>query len=331
MRVLSDLFEIEIVVPPKVELYGTSGAEERVIVDLKFTKDMHSHYVQIRVYNTASSMDFSGVNKYFLAPHKPSNKPEINFEHLGGKTAGEFFATEIMDKVVKAIENLVDLDVVNEYVRKLSIEGVRLLKNTKPTCNVCNKAVNEKSCLKCHTCKSSMHVSCGKKSILKENQANFSNKVMEYNCIQLFFDPNAIEMNEDTRNELEYIEYIAAIKVPEENSPEVIEILETVRPDSIDASALFSNPMERSIEGTESGSQTATECDMEKNQPETHTDSNDDLNQVEPEHLVETENGTQQVGDCTDCAQLFTTISDLNKLIEKEHEQKKKGVECVKH
>ena len=52
MRVLKDLFDVEIVGSPKVEYYGTSGAEERIILDIRLNVSDHTHYLQVRVYNT---------------------------------------------------------------------------------------------------------------------------------------------------------------------------------------------------------------------------------------------------------------------------------------
>ena len=147
---------------PKVEYYGSAGAEERIIVDIKLKVNENTHYVQIRVYNTCSSIDFTAISKYFQSYQKPKNKAEISFEHLNNKTVVHYFASEVMEKVVDAVEGLVDVDSVNEYVRKLAVEGLKSSKENNQRCGICQKEVNEKNCLKCDHCKSSVHISCGK-------------------------------------------------------------------------------------------------------------------------------------------------------------------------
>ena len=111
MKLVKREFEIIPIASPKIELYGE--AEERICLDLRMVIKEVEHKVKLIVHNTKCSINVQGCGDSY------SQK----FDHLDNLTAGEYFASHVIAKVVKIIDDSVDISKLNDYLRKLATEA----------------------------------------------------------------------------------------------------------------------------------------------------------------------------------------------------------------
>ena len=67
----------------------------------------------MKVDNTTSAMDFAALG------HPPSKK----FQHLLNQTVGEAFVENVVTKIVKLLEQSVNISKLNEAVANMAIKG----------------------------------------------------------------------------------------------------------------------------------------------------------------------------------------------------------------
>ena len=134
---------------PKIELYG--NAEERMLLDLKVTIKDQDHFIKMKVYNTTCGMDFQALK------HNTDKK----FDHLDGLTVGEYFTQTIVVDIAKTISKKVDIEKLNNHIKKLAIEGRDAAKTVKKCSKFdCTKDTPKGATISCIYCESLTHKSC---------------------------------------------------------------------------------------------------------------------------------------------------------------------------
>ena len=134
---------------PKIELYG--NAEERMLLDLKVPIKDQEHFIKMKVYNTACGMDFQALK----------HNTDKRFDHLDGRTVGEYFAQTIVVDIVNTISKKIDIQKLNNYIKKLAIEGENAAKTVKKCAKFdCTKDTLKGATLACIYCESLTHKSC---------------------------------------------------------------------------------------------------------------------------------------------------------------------------
>ena len=130
-------------------MYGE--AEERICLDLRMVIKEVEHKVKLIVHNTKCSINVQGCGDSY------SQK----FDHLGNLTVGEYFASYVIAKVVKIIDDSVDISKLNDYLRKLATEGKRLVKKSSNSyCKVCAKDFKSSEASQCTSCSENVHTQC---------------------------------------------------------------------------------------------------------------------------------------------------------------------------
>jgi hypothetical protein len=150
MKVLKDAFGVIIVRQPKVEYYG--AAEESINLDIKVKLNGQDQEMKIKVYNTVCSMDVQALG----IPLKTT------FAHLFNLTCAEYFVTHILPKIVEILSRSIDIKKLNEFHRKLAIDGKNASKKEKvnKSCVSCDKDVKSGDAIKCTKCKKPTHKQC---------------------------------------------------------------------------------------------------------------------------------------------------------------------------
>ena len=132
IRVLKEHFETQMNAKPKVETYGASKAEERVIVDLTMIVKKKQYDLKVHIYNTRCSLDVVAKG----------NTPQRKFKALDDQTAGEYFVKQIVPKVVEFLASKLDIKKMNELCRKQALLGHAATKST--VCVYCDKDNKDK-------------------------------------------------------------------------------------------------------------------------------------------------------------------------------------------
>ena len=99
-------YNTKLIAEPRIEMFGE--ALERVCLDLQMKVGQHTHDVKIKVRNTKCSLDVAGFHDTVAR----------RFEHLDNQTVGEYFAKNIITKIVEHIEANVDISELNNNLRK---------------------------------------------------------------------------------------------------------------------------------------------------------------------------------------------------------------------
>ena len=97
MRILKEMFKIELIKQPKVEFYG--NAKEHIHLDIKVYMNGQEHKMKIKVYNTACSLDVQALGIPLLK----------TFPHLSNLTCMDFFIQNMMLKIIEKIKSHVDI------------------------------------------------------------------------------------------------------------------------------------------------------------------------------------------------------------------------------
>ena len=148
MKIAKD-YNITLAADPKIELYG--NAEERMLLDLKVIIKGQEHLVKMKVYNTTCGMDFQALK------HDLDKK----FDHLDGRTVGEFFTQEIVVEIANTLCNKVDIKKLNNYIKKLALDGKDGVKAVKKCFKFdCTKDTSKGVTIVCIYCESYTHKSC---------------------------------------------------------------------------------------------------------------------------------------------------------------------------
>ena len=116
----------------------------------------YTHSVKVKVYNTKCSLDVQGFND-------KKNKHTKRFDHLQNRTVGEYFAEEIISKVVTKINANVDISKLNSHLKALASEGKKATKsrqNQLSDCKVCGKGIKNKKTVQCPNCSEHVHSDC---------------------------------------------------------------------------------------------------------------------------------------------------------------------------
>ena len=117
--------------------------------------------MKIKVYNTVSVMDVQALG----IPLKTT------FPHLSNLKCAEYFCKNILRKVVEILEKNLDIRKLNDYHRKLAIDGKNAAKKDKikRTCVSCEKDIKSGESMTCHMCKKPTHKPCALKTISSES------------------------------------------------------------------------------------------------------------------------------------------------------------------
>ena len=162
MMILAKEHNIILTTDPKIELYG--NAEERMLLDLKVVIKDQEHFLKMKVYNTTCGMDFQALK------HNTDKK----FEHLDGRTVGEYSTQTIVVDIVNTICEKIDIEKLNNYIKKLAIDGKKPAKIIKKCAKFdCTKDTSKGASLVCMYCESLTHKSCIKNPVLE---------VAKYSC-----------------------------------------------------------------------------------------------------------------------------------------------------
>ena len=92
-------------------MYGE--ALERVCLDLRMKVGEHTHDVKIKVHNTKCSLDVAGFHDVVAK----------RFDHLDNLTVGEYFAKNVITKIVEQINANIDITELNNKLRAMANEG----------------------------------------------------------------------------------------------------------------------------------------------------------------------------------------------------------------
>ena len=173
LKCISSDFGIVPIAKPKVELYDQ--AEERICLDLQMKIKDYTHSVKVKVYNTKCSLDVQGFND-------KKNKHTKRFEHLNNRTVGEYFAEEIISKVVATIDANVDISKLNSRLKVLASEGRKAAKSKQThlsDCKVCGKGLKNKKSTQCSLCSDHVHSECLAPKALKCGQCMVYSNTIE--------------------------------------------------------------------------------------------------------------------------------------------------------
>ena len=161
MKIAKD-YNISLAADPKIELYG--NAEERMLLDLKVMIKGQEHFVKMKVYNTTCGMDFQALK----------HDIDKRFDHLDGRTVGEFFTQKIIVEIANTLCNKVDIKKLNDYIKKLALVGKDGVKAVKKCSKFdCTKETSKGETITCIYCESLTHKSCINNSTLD---------VLKYRC-----------------------------------------------------------------------------------------------------------------------------------------------------
>ena len=91
--------------------------------------------MKIKVYNTVCAMDVQALG----IPLKTT------FSHLLNLTCAEYFVLNILDKIIGILSKNIDIKMLNEFHRKLAIDGKNASKKEKAnkSCVSCDKDVKQ--------------------------------------------------------------------------------------------------------------------------------------------------------------------------------------------
>ena len=154
MKIAKD-YNINIISDPKIEFYG--NAEERMLLDLKIIVKGVEHFIKMKVYNTTCAMDFQALK------HDIDKK----FEHLEGLTVAEYFTQKIVVQIANTLCNKIDIQKLNNCIRKLALDGQHAVKNIKKCSKFgCSKDISKGAAINCIYCESLTHKSCMDNTIL---------------------------------------------------------------------------------------------------------------------------------------------------------------------
>ena len=140
VRILKEYFETQIISNPKVETYGQSKAEERILLDLTMTVNKKQYDLKVKIYNTQCSLDVVARG----------NSPQKKFKALGDFTGGEYFARVIVPKLVQLLASKLDIKAINELCRLQATLGLK--NSTSSVCIGCEKETKDKNFFKCNKC-----------------------------------------------------------------------------------------------------------------------------------------------------------------------------------
>ena len=169
-------YNTNLIAEPKIEMYGE--ALERVCLDLRMKVGEHTHDVKIKVHNTKCSLDVAGFHDVVAK----------RFDHLDNLTVGEYFAKNVITKIVEQINANIDITELNNKLRAMANEGKKASKSSKTkgvknTCKKCEKDVKSAKTLKCFMCKEITHYNCLTVALTTEEK-DFMNKKDHYKCGQ---------------------------------------------------------------------------------------------------------------------------------------------------
>ena len=187
VRTLEDEFGITVVCQPKVEKYGTSKADSKVCLDMKMEVNNHVHFVKLCAYITNYGIDVAGMSKHQPMKARADHAPGKRFPHLENKTVGEYFAGNIIPKMIEKIGEKVDYNKVNHAVRKLARKAL-LEENGKKDCIICEKKLKDKTNFQCQFCCKLAHKVCATENTAKNAVALLTNIFTCKEC--LFKSPN---------------------------------------------------------------------------------------------------------------------------------------------
>ena len=194
---------------PKVEYYGK--AEERINLNIQVALNDQVQELKIKVYNTSCALDAQALG----IPLKPT------FPHLSGLTCAEYFCTNILAKDVYYLEKNIDIKKLNDYHRKLAIDGKNASKKDKvnSTCISCEKDSKTGETVKCHMCKKYSHKSCALKTISTASLERVVAK-NEFVCEKCYSQPEYNDDFDDVPNLLKKLCILNDEKVIDENDSE---------------------------------------------------------------------------------------------------------------
>ena len=208
MRILRDTYKV-IMTKAKIEFYGE--AEERINIDFQVSLNGHVHEMKMKVYNTVCALDVQALGI----------PTETTFAHLSNITCGLFFAENVIVRVVNILDKHIDIKKLNEYHRKLAIDGKNATKNKlSKSCSSCEKDVKTGNAIKCHTCKLLTHRECVSKSMTEQclERQLAKNK---FSCEKCYISP---VYNEDIEDDGAVLTRLAIMNESTESNLEVEEI-----------------------------------------------------------------------------------------------------------
>ena len=107
-------------------------------------------WVNIKLYNTACSLDAQGLGKEFYTI----------FKHLENQTVGEYFVNIIIPNIVKYLNTCLNIKDLNEKYLRLAREGLKKIsKKNKFACFDC-KSNSAGNFMICKYCKRMTYETC---------------------------------------------------------------------------------------------------------------------------------------------------------------------------
>ena len=122
--------------------------------------------LKVKIYSTNSSLDVQGTKPHY----------STEFEALGNRTIGVYFAEVVMEAIFQCMMNKCDLNQYNEYCRtqlNIGLAGTsnqelnknqdgKVKKSSKKVvievkCNICETNTKELNSFKCHECSQPFH------------------------------------------------------------------------------------------------------------------------------------------------------------------------------
>ena len=147
---------------------------------------------------------------------------KTTFSHLSGLTCAEYFCINILAKCVEFLESNIDIKKLNDYHRKIAIDGKNAAKRDKANnyCISCEKDCKTGETVKCHICKKHTHKPCALKTIAN---ATLDRAVARngFVCEKCYSKPELNDDIDNIPNQLKMLSIITVDKVNEEGSSEL--------------------------------------------------------------------------------------------------------------